>query len=178
MNRSSQTVRYKQLPSEAEVFRLALAKSVRAEGLERDTNERKAFCGAPSPGEAKSPLCKARLNIRRGLDVLEATTGVCAVSAEQSGTVLPLRNTVVEKNAGLPGSKRDPLGAHPSNVLLSTNELADLTGFAPKTIRRWASRRLLNFIRVWNRIRFRPASVELFLTQHEVQKSKPNSSRI
>ena len=57
-----------------------------------------------------------------------------------------------------------------SNALLSTNELADLIGFAPKTIRRWAARRLLNFIRVGNRFRFRPAAVELFLAQREIRK--------
>jgi len=62
------------------------------------------------------------------------------------------------------------LGPRLSNTLLSTNELADLTGFAPKTIRRWASRRLLNFIRVGNQFRFRPAAVELFLTQREIRK--------
>jgi hypothetical protein len=60
---------------------------------------------------------------------LEATTGACAVRAEQSGTVHPVRKTVVEKNTGLPGSKPHLLGLLPSNVLLSTNELADLTGF-------------------------------------------------
>jgi excisionase family DNA binding protein len=57
-----------------------------------------------------------------------------------------------------------------SRALLSTSELAVLTGFAPKTIRRWASRRLLNFIRVGNQFRFRPAAVELFLAPREIGK--------
>jgi excisionase family DNA binding protein len=57
-----------------------------------------------------------------------------------------------------------------SNALLSTNELASLIGFKPKTIRRLVSRRLLNYIRVGNQFRFRAAAVELFLAQREVHK--------
>ena len=57
------------------------------------------------------------------------------------------------------------------NVLLTTSELAKLTGFRPKTIRRWVSRKLLNHIRVGNRLRFRLSAVELFLAQREVQRS-------
>jgi len=53
---------------------------------------------------------------------------------------------------------------------LSTNELATLTGFKPKTIRRWVSRKLLSYILVGNRLRFRLAAVELFLAQREVRK--------
>jgi excisionase family DNA binding protein len=60
-------------------------------------------------------------------------------------------------------SKQHPLDDYDPNVLLSTNELASLTGFRPKTIRRWVSRKLLNYIRVGNRLRFRLAAVELFL---------------
>ena len=52
-------------------------------------------------------------------------------------------------------------------ALLSTNELASLGGFKPKTIRRWVSRRPLNYIRVGNQFRFRAAAVELLLA-HEV----------
>ena len=43
-------------------------------------------------------------------------------------------------------------------------------GFKPKTIRRWVSRRLLNYIRVGNQFRFRAVAVELFLAQREVRK--------
>ena len=87
-----------------------------------------------------------------------------------------------ERRAARPSSENavfakipESLAARPdlsrlSNALLSTNELADLIGFAPKTIRRWASRRLLNFIRVGNQFRFRPAAVELFLAQREIRK--------
>ncbi|MGB2678835.1 MAG: helix-turn-helix domain-containing protein [Candidatus Acidiferrum sp.] len=67
-------------------------------------------------------------------------------------------------------SKQHLLDEHDPNVLLSTNELASLTGFRPKTIRRWVSRKLLNYIRVGNRLRFRLAAVELFLAQREVRK--------
>lgn len=67
-------------------------------------------------------------------------------------------------------SKQHRLDDHDPNVLLSTNELASLTGFRPKTIRRWVSRKLLNYIRVGNRLRYRLAAVELFLAQREVRK--------
>jgi excisionase family DNA binding protein len=62
------------------------------------------------------------------------------------------------------------LDNHDPNVLLSTNELATLIGFRPKTIRRWVSRKFLSYIRVGNRFRFRLAAVELFLAQREVRK--------
>ncbi len=135
VQQADKAVRYKQLPPEAEDFRLALAKSVSSQGSEHDS----------------------------------ATPSVCAVSPEH-GTILSVRNTIVGQGTGLLGSKPVLLGTRHSNALLSTNELADLTGFAPKTIRRWASRRLLNFIRVGNQFRFRPAAVELFLMQREVRK--------
>lgn len=66
--------------------------------------------------------------------------------------------------------KQHRLDDHDPNVLLSTNELASLTGFRPKTIRHWVSQKLLNYIRVGNRLRFRLAAVELFLAQREVRK--------
>jgi excisionase family DNA binding protein len=67
-------------------------------------------------------------------------------------------------------SKQRLIDEHDPNVLLSTNELASLIGFKPKTIRGWVSRKLLNYIRVGNRFRFRLAAVELFLAQREVRK--------
>jgi excisionase family DNA binding protein len=75
-----------------------------------------------------------------------------------------------ERTGSLRWSKQRLIDEHDSNVLLSTNELASLTGFRPKTIRRWVSRKLLNYIRVGNRLRFRLAAVELFLAQREVRK--------
>jgi hypothetical protein len=53
-----------------------------------------------------------------------------------------------EKKGAFRLSKQHLLDEHDPNVLLSTNELASLTGFRPKTIRRWVSRKLLNYIRV------------------------------
>ncbi len=136
VQQADKAVRYKQLPPEAEDFRLALAKSVSSQDSEHDS----------------------------------VAAGVRTVSAKQRGTILSVRVTPVEKSTGLLASKPVLLGERHSNALLSTNQLADLTGFAPKTIRRWASRRLLNFIRVGNQFRFRPAAVELFLMQREVRK--------
>jgi len=75
-----------------------------------------------------------------------------------------------ETKGAFRSSKQHRLDDHDPNALLSTNELASLTGFRPKTIRRWVSRKLLNYIRVGNRLRFRLAAVELFLAQREVRK--------
>jgi excisionase family DNA binding protein len=136
LQQADKVVRYKQVPPEAEGFRLAFVKSMGPEGSERDATAR----------------------------------GVSAVSAEQRDTIRSGRRSVVAKISGLLGSNSNPPDTRGSNALLSTNELAGLTGFAPKTIRRWASRRLLNYIRVGNQFRFRPAAVELFLMQREVRK--------
>ena len=136
VQQADKAVRYKQLPTEAEGFRLAFAKSIGPDGSERGTAE----------------------------------TGVSAVSAKQHDTILSARRSVVAKISGLLGSNSDPPDSRGSSALLSTNELAGLTGFAPKTVRRWASRRLLNYIRVGNQFRFRPEAVELFLMQREVRK--------
>lgn len=75
-----------------------------------------------------------------------------------------------EVKVSLRWSKQRLLDEHDPNVLLSTNELASLIGFRPKTIRRWVSRKLLNYLLVGNRLRFRLAAVELFLAQREVHK--------
>lgn len=133
---ADKAVRYRQLPPEADGYRLLLAESTSGQKSESNT---------------------LALDVR-------------ALSAVQGGTILPIRSAVVEKTARSAASRPDLLGPPLSNTLLSTNELADLTGFAPKTIRRWASRRLLNFIRVGNQFRFRPAAVELFLAQREIRK--------
>ena len=131
---ADKAIRYRQLPPEAEGFRLALAKSLNGRTSESET--------------PVDPPC-----------------------AGPSGTTLGIKNTLFEEVTGSLRSGPDLVGAHhPSRALLSTNELANLTGFAPKTIRRWASRRLLNFIRVGNQFRFRPTAVELFLAQREVRK--------
>ena len=90
--------------------------------------------------------------------------------SEQGGSIVPTRSEALERIGRSLGAEANLLGVRSSGALLSTNELAGLTGFAPKTIRRWASRRLLNFIRVGNQFRFRPAAVELFLAQREIRK--------
>lgn len=170
VQQADKVVRYNQLPLEAEVFRQALAKLAGPQGSDRNRRERGTCSAVPSAVEAESPVCKGRFSIRRRLDVSQAEASMYAAGPEQSGTVFSLKRAMAEKNMALPGSKQNLLAAHPPNVLLTTNELADLTGFAPKTIRRWVSRRLLNYIRVGNRFRFRPAAVELFLIQREVRK--------
>jgi excisionase family DNA binding protein len=96
--------------------------------------------------------------------------GARRVGPEPGGAIVPIRSGVLERIRAPLGVEASLAGARSSDALLSTNELAGLTGFAPKTIRRWASRRLLNFIRVGNQFRFRPAAVELFLAQREVRK--------
>jgi len=74
------------------------------------------------------------------------------------------------ENERVEAVKQHVLNNHDPNILLSTVEVANLTGFRPKTIRRWVSRRLLNYIRVGNRLRFRLSAVEFFLAQREVRK--------
>ncbi|MGB7846199.1 MAG: helix-turn-helix domain-containing protein [Candidatus Acidiferrum sp.] len=133
---ADKAVRYRQLPPEADGYRLLLAESTSGQKSESNT---------------------LALDVR-------------AWSAEEGGTILPIRSAVIEKIALSGASRSNLLGPRLSNTLLSTNELADLTGFAPKTIRRWASRRLLNFIRVGKQFRFRAAAVDLFLAQREVRK--------
>jgi len=133
---ADKVVRYRQLPPEADGYRLLLAESTSGERSESNT----------------------------------FALHVPAFSAEQGDTILPIRSAVVERIARSAASEPGLLVPRLSNTLLSTSELADLTGFAPKTIRRWASRRLLNFIRVGNQFRFRPAAVELFLAQREIGK--------
>jgi excisionase family DNA binding protein len=117
LQQADKTVRYNQLPPEAEIVRAA----VRIPG---------AICY-----EQPSEFTRMR---------------------QQTEELL------VPRQLGL--DKLDP------NVLLSTVEVANLTGFRPKTIRRWVSRKFLNYIRVGNRIRFRRSAVELFLAQREVRK--------
>ncbi|PYT92421.1 MAG: hypothetical protein DMG36_15045 [Acidobacteria bacterium] len=100
--------------------------------------------------------------------VSEASGGVPALVALRNHTFVPARNPASNGKVRSPASERQLLDLRDSNALLSTNELASLIGFKPKTIRRWVSRRLLNYIRVGNQFRFRVAAVELFLAQREV----------
>jgi len=136
VQQADKAVRYRQLPPEAESFRLALAKSS-AQVLER---------GAAS------------------------TNVELAITKDEDTVFLSRRSAATLRMARLLPLNPDQPDARLSGALLSTNELADLTGFAPKTIRRWASRKLLNFIRLGNQLRFRAAAVELFLSQREIRK--------
>jgi excisionase family DNA binding protein len=98
-------------------------------------------------------------------------TGDVSGVAEGRACVQPREaENEAKKREILTASKQHLLDNHDPNVLLSTNELATLIGFRPKTIRRWVSRKFLSYIRVGNRFRFRLAAVELFLAQREVRK--------
>jgi len=77
---------------------------------------------------------------------------------------------LTSENESVQAVRQAVLDKYDPNILLSTVEVANLTGFRPKTIRRWVSRRLLNYIRVGNRLRFRLSAVQLFLAQREVRK--------
>jgi excisionase family DNA binding protein len=158
VQQADKVVRYNQLPPQAEVVRHALMNARSSPTPEEETRQQIARFEGPSEGASDFPTPrKARLNL--GMDRAAAPgspDGVSEIAAKKKGT--------------LAGSKQRLLDSHDPNALLSTNELATLTGFKPKTIRRWVSRKLLNYIRVGNRFRFRLAAVELFLAQREVRK--------
>jgi excisionase family DNA binding protein len=109
-------------------------------------------------------------SIRLALAKSSAAAVEDGITREQDPVLLSRRNAVTLRMARLLDLNPDQPEARLSDALLSTNELADVTGFAPKTVRRWAARKLLNFIRVGNQFRFRPAAVELFLSQREIRK--------
>jgi excisionase family DNA binding protein len=102
--------------------------------------------------------------------VSEASGVVPGLVAVRNRTFVPARNPASNGKVRSPASEKQLLDVRDSNALLSTNELASLVGFKPKTIRRWVSRRPLNYIRVGNQFRFRAVAVELFLAQREVHK--------
>lgn len=172
VQQADKVVRYNQLPPEAEVFRHALLNFVCTSNSEHSKDGRIATDGKPSRGERDvPPFYRAHLNA--GLDrgrVSETSGGVPAPVAERSRILLPTRKTTTKEKVRLPASERQLFDIRDSKDLLSTNQLASLTGFKPKTIRRWVSRRLLNYIRVGNQLRFRAAAVELFLAQREVHR--------
>jgi excisionase family DNA binding protein len=157
VQQADKVVRYNQLPPDAEVVRRALLNS----------------CSSPA-SEATSDFSarfKARLNLGTGSAAALETSGDVSGIAEGRAFVRPREvENVAKKGEMLTASKQHLLDNHDPNVLMSTNELATLIGFKPKTIRRWVSRKLLSYIRVGNRFRFRLAAVELFLAQREVRK--------
>ena len=145
---ADKVVRYNQLPPDAEVVRRALLNS----------------CSSPVP-DAKSDFSarfKSRLNLGTGDESGIAQGRACVQPRTAENRA--------KKREILTASKQHLLDNHDPNVLLSTNELATLIGFRPKTIRRWVSRNFLSYIRVGSRFRFRLSSVELFLAQREVRK--------
>ncbi len=157
VQQADKVVRYNQLPPDAEVVRRALLNS------------------SSSPASEATSICsarfKARLNLGMGSAAALETSGDVSGIAEGQACVQPRKTeNGAKKRETLTASKQHLLDNHDPNVLLSTNELATLIGFRPKTIRRWVSRRFLSYIRVGNRFRFRLAAVELFLAQREVRK--------
>lgn len=156
VQQADKAVRYNQLPPDAEVVRRALLNS----------------CSSVSEVTSDfSARFKARLNLETGVAAALERSGVVSGIAEGRAFVQPrgVENGATKKEM-LTASKQHLLDTHDPNVLLSTNELATLIGFRPKTIRRWVSRKFLSYIRVGNRFRFRLAAVELFLAQREVRK--------
>ena len=157
VQQADKVVRYNQLPPDAEFVRRALLKS----------------CSSPT-SEATSDFSarfKARMNFGTGSAAALETSGDVSGVAEGRACVQPREpENGAKKREILTASKQHLLDNHDPNVLLSTNELATLIGFRPKTIRRWVSRKFLSYIRVGNRFRFRLAAVELFLAQREVRK--------
>ena len=51
--------------------------------------------------------------------------------------------------------------------LIDVENVAEVLGVAPKTIRKWVSIRFIPFVRVGRRVLFRPKSIELWLNQKE-----------
>ena len=157
VQQADKVVRYNRLPPAAEVVRHALLNSSSSPASEATSDFSARF--------------KVRLNLGMGsAAALERSSGVSGI-AEGRAFVQPREaENGAKKREMLTASKQHLLDNHDPNVLLSTNELATLIGFKPKTIRRWVSRKLLSYIRVGNRFRFRLAAVELFLAQREVRK--------
>jgi excisionase family DNA binding protein len=152
VQQADKVVRYNQLPPDAEVVRRALL------------NSKSAL--VPEANSDFSPRFKVRLKF--GTDsaaALETSGRVSGLKERKAGALLRKAENREKKRQIL--SKQRLLDNNDPNVLLSTNELAILIGFKPKTIRRWVSQKFLNFIRVGNRFRFRLAAVELFLAQRE-----------
>jgi excisionase family DNA binding protein len=165
-------VRYNRLPPEAQAVRNALLNAANLPGSE---------------GEACVQITRRRKPLRStcGFHTLQkdhsqVSTDTVAPSGSPSGTLaIPVGRAhalqarvenEAKRNEALPGPKPHRPNRPAADILPSTNEVATLTGFKPKTIRHWVSRRLLNYIRVGNRLRFRLAAVELFLGQREVRK--------
>ena len=152
VQQADKVVRYNQLPPDAEVVRRALL----------DSNS------SPTPKAASD--FSARFKPRLSLGTLETSHYVSEITEREVRAPQGKTENWQKKKELTTASKQRLLDNHDPNVLLSTNELAILIGFKPKTIRRWVSQKFLNYIRVGNRLRFRLVAVELFLGQREVRK--------
>jgi len=175
IQQADKVVRYNQLPPEAEVVRRALVNSRSWRGLDGTTSEQLARCGKPLQAPSNSPTAY-RDRLHNGTDRaagLGSRNGPSGVVVGRARALRTRAENAAKEEETLLASKQRSHDACDPSVLLSTNEVADLTGFRPKTIRRWVSHKLLNYIRVGNRLRFRLAAVELFLGQREV---RPNAS--
>jgi excisionase family DNA binding protein len=156
VQQADKVVRYNQLPPDAEVVRRALLNS--------------EITQVPEANSDFSARFKARLDLETDSAAgMETSGGVSGIMESEAGGPLRKQENGPKKRDILTTSKQRLLDTHDPNVLLSTNELAILIGFKPKTIRRWVSQKFLNYIRVGNRFRFRLAAVELFLAQREVR---------
>ena len=51
--------------------------------------------------------------------------------------------------------------------LIDVENVAEVLGVAPKTIRKWVCIRFIPFVRVGRRVMFRPKSIELWLNRKE-----------
>ena len=141
VQQADKVVRYNQFPPDAEFVRRAVLNS----------------CSSPA-SEATSDFSarfKARLNFGAGSSAALETSGDVSGIAEGRARVQPRKTkNGAKKREIVTASKQHLLDNHDPNVLLSTNELATLIGFRPKTIRRWVSRKILSYIRVGNRCSF------------------------
>jgi len=157
VQQADKVVRYNQLPPVAEVVRRALLN----------------LCSSPVPELTTDLSARFRSRLNPGKGRGGASDGPGAESGITEGRRFMLPGEVekgAKKREMLGASKQLLLDNRDPNVLLSTKELVTLIGFRPKTIRRWVTQKLLNYIRVGNRLRFRLAAVELFLAQREVRK--------
>jgi excisionase family DNA binding protein len=154
---ADKVVRYDQLPPEAEIIRQILAAP---KGEQSVRQENSPYYVKPQSFEPAA----YEIGIRNQVPADAPSFGTCATR---------LRARVVRSVDSDPNPKdlgQGVLDHRDPKLLLTTNEVALLTGFRPKTVRRWVSRNLLNHIRVGNRLRFRRAAVDLFLAQREIRK--------
>ena len=169
---ADKVVRYNQLPPQADIVRQALLNSRGLFGSEKETSERIARSEKLRDIESDPRVSpKVHLHIRtKSVTAHRSPGGSSQVATARANAAQIRARNSTDANLHLTALKQRLLNNHDPNVLLSTNEVASLTGFRPKTIRRWVSHKLLNYIRVGNRLRFRLAALELFLGQREIRR--------